>query len=343
MDPVTQGTLGAAAALAAVAPRCPLRWRTQAWLGALGGMAPDLDILIRSASDPLLAIEYHRHFTHSLAFVPVGGVLSGLPFLLLPQLRQHWRWVLLLTTIGYATHGLLDACTTYGTLLLWPFSDLRVSWHVISIIDPVFTLPLLGAVIWAARRRSATIIRAGSLFALLVLGYGLLQRERAYALQASAAEQRGHTIERSMVMPSFATHLSWRSLYLSDGQVYVDKIRVPWFGPRCLSPGQSVPLAPAPNPDELEPTVARAERLMRWFASDWVGYAQNDPTVLGDLRYSFSPREVNPIWGIRRLPVGAPAGEQHSIEWVNDNASREISWAAFFELVFEDAPDAVCF
>src|SRR5690606_29471703 len=61
------------------------------WLGALGGMAPDLDVIIRSASDPLLALEYHRHFTHSLAFIPIGGLLVAAPFLWLArdQPREH--------------------------------------------------------------------------------------------------------------------------------------------------------------------------------------------------------------------------------------------------------------
>jgi len=35
-------------------------------LGFLSGMAPDLDILIRSSTDPLLSLEYHRQFTHFL-------------------------------------------------------------------------------------------------------------------------------------------------------------------------------------------------------------------------------------------------------------------------------------
>jgi inner membrane protein len=342
VDPITQGTLGAAAALVFVGRRSPLRFSTQAWLGALSGMAPDLDVFIRSASDPLLAIEYHRHFTHSLAFIPVGGVLTGLPFLALPALRPHWRSVLLVTTIGLGTHGLLDACTTYGTLLWWPFSDHRASWNLISIIDPWFTLPLLVAVIWAVKRRSAAIINTGFALAMLIMGYGFVQRERASSVQRSVAASRGHVIERAMVMPSFANHQSYRSLYLAAGQVYVDKVRVPWFGPRCVSPGRAVPLAPPPA-DGLHPVAARGERLMRWFASDWVGYASEDPYVLGDLRYSFAPQDVEPIWGIRRVPVDAPPAQQDGVKWVNDNARRKVSWAAFVELVFEDAPDATCF
>ena len=40
--------------------------RFASFCGFIGGIAPDIDILIQSDSNPLLFIEYHRHFTHSL-------------------------------------------------------------------------------------------------------------------------------------------------------------------------------------------------------------------------------------------------------------------------------------
>ena len=75
MDPLTQGVLGAVlpqatAARALCAPGAGL-------LGFLAGMAADLDVLIRSSSDPLLFPEYHRQFTHSLMFIPSGAYLCA--------------------------------------------------------------------------------------------------------------------------------------------------------------------------------------------------------------------------------------------------------------------------
>ncbi|NBV42207.1 metal-dependent hydrolase, partial [bacterium] len=52
-----QGLLGAAAAQSVVRPEDQ---RPAFWLGLLGGMAPDLDVLIRSDIDPLLALQFHR-------------------------------------------------------------------------------------------------------------------------------------------------------------------------------------------------------------------------------------------------------------------------------------------
>ena len=69
MDPISQGIVGAVCARTA---RPGLSGDTLL-LGALAGMAPDLDVLIRSGTDPLLFLEYHRQFTHSIAFAPIGA------------------------------------------------------------------------------------------------------------------------------------------------------------------------------------------------------------------------------------------------------------------------------
>ena len=70
MDPLTQGALGAALPQSTAVRG---KYAGSAGLfGFLAGMAADLDVLIRSSSDPLLFLEYHRQFTHSLVFIPVG-------------------------------------------------------------------------------------------------------------------------------------------------------------------------------------------------------------------------------------------------------------------------------
>ena len=45
--------------------------------------------------------------------------------------------------------------TSYGTLLLWPFSAARVSRDAIAIVDPLFTFVLAAGLALAHIRRSA--------------------------------------------------------------------------------------------------------------------------------------------------------------------------------------------
>ena len=75
MDPISQGVIGASLAQSTVTNK---RYLIIAGIiGFLSGMAPDLDILIRSEQDPLLFLEYHRQFTHSLVFIPIGGLICA--------------------------------------------------------------------------------------------------------------------------------------------------------------------------------------------------------------------------------------------------------------------------
>jgi len=334
MDPITQGTLGAAAALAVFGERGKLSPALIGWVGALGGMAADLDVLIRSSSDPLLAVEYHRHFTHSLTFAPIGGALAALPWLVLKRVRENFRLVLGASVVGFLTHGPLDAFTTYGTLLFWPWSTQRVALSFISIVDLVFTIPLLIAVILAAQRGARTVARWGLLFAAVYLGLGAVQKGRAMDAQARLAERRGHHVERGEVFPSFMNLVAWRSIYQQHGRYYVDQVRVPFIGKNCTTTGSDLP--ESPNPHAKGPVAGRAHRLLRWFANGWVAKDPGDPTVLGDLRYSFLPFEASPIWGIR------VDEEADKVEWVNNRSKRAIRPADLRVLIFEDPPGSVC-
>lgn len=326
MDPLTQGLLGAAASQALLGKR--LGPGRAALLGAAGGMLPDADVLIRSSADPLLAIEYHRQFTHALSFIPIGGAIAALPFLLVPRMRADVKGVFAAAIAGYATHGLLDACTTYGTLLLWPFSNARIAWDWISIIDPIFTLALLIGVIVAIARSSRIPAIAGLLFCLSYIGFGAVQHSRALDVQLRLARLRGHEIVRGETFPTIGNNIVWRSLYSTGQTLHADRIRVPWFGRPGFSEGTSVPLVTEAHLEpELrsDPRIARDFRRFRWFSDGWVARAPDDQSVIGDARYSLRTDRFDPIWGIRFHP-----GEPVPTEWVNRTRDRELGVAGLW-------------
>ncbi len=45
--------------------------------------------------------------------------------------------------LAFLTHWLIDACTAYGTQIFEPFSRYRVAFNNISIVDPLYTVPML--------------------------------------------------------------------------------------------------------------------------------------------------------------------------------------------------------
>jgi inner membrane protein len=303
VDPVSQGVLGAAVAMLFSKPKTLSR---AAACGAIGGMAPDLDVFIRSNADPLLAIEYHRHFTHSLFFVPFGGLLVAIALWLLFFRKTSTFWhIYLFTTLGLATHGLLDVCTSYGTRLYWPLSNERVSWNVISIIDPIFTIPFLGFVIAGAVKKSCNMVRIGFAAAMLYLGYGYIKHEQVAEVVEQLAASRGHIVERMLLNPTIANNRLWRAVYQADGNYYVDAVLVPPFEAVKIHEGTSVPVI---DKETIFPEIA-ADSLQRkdilrfaYFSQDYIYIHPSDPTIISDLRYGTLPHDTYSMWGIRVNP-----------------------------------------
>ena len=91
MDPISQASFGAS--LSQSFAKDGSKQAVALFIGALAGMVPDLDILIQSAKDPILFLEYHRQFTHSLVFIPFGALICALVFY--PLIHSRWlqgRW-----------------------------------------------------------------------------------------------------------------------------------------------------------------------------------------------------------------------------------------------------------
>lgn len=301
MDAITQGLLGAAAAQALlqryVGPR--------AWLyGAIGGMAPDLDILIRS-DDPLVGLTYHRHFTHSLSFIPIGGPLSALPWIVRKVHRARWRQIVTATTVGYATHALLDAFTTYGTQLLWPMSDMRVAWNMVSIIDLLFSVPLAIGVVMTARRDRRRPVIIALAWCAAYMTWGGVQRSRAIAAATVMAQERGHTPERIEAFPNAFSNVAWRTAYQYEQTIVVDWVRTPWLSSVQPHAGDRIAVAteqtlPAAVRDD--PRTLRAFRVFRWFADGWIAADPSTPGRYGDLRYGVGLGSVESMWVIGLRP-----------------------------------------
>lgn len=332
MDPVTQGALGAAFGQI---PARTTQLAKAACIGAVAGMAPDLDILIKSNVDPLLAIEFHRHFTHSLLFIPIGALLCSL--LLYALLGKLWnltfKTTLLWSFVGYATHALLDGCTSYGTQLFWPLSNRRFAWDTISVIDPLFTLPLLAAVIVAAWTRRRAIVFVGIAWVALYLGIGFVQHSRALTMGNELAMSRGHSPTRMEVKPSFANLVVWKLIYEFDERFYVAAVK-PGLTTQRVWPGDSVlkldlardlPWMPADSQQATD-----VERF-RWFSMDYLALDKNDPLKVVDIRYSMLPDQINPLWGI---VLSQEASNESHVKYAADRSGPSNALRKLLAMIF---------
>jgi len=299
MDIVTQGLLGATLAQAGSRRR---HARLATLVGFAAGLLADADAFINSANDPLLTLEFHRHFTHALVFIPVGAFIATAilwPFL---RGRLSFPWIYLYAFLGYATSGFLDACTSYGTHLLWPFTEQRIAWSIISIFDPVFSLTLILAILYGVVKKSPAAARFGLALALAYLGLGVVQHQRAEQAAGELAAARGHVAERLVVKPTMGNLWLWRSIYRNSDTFYVDAVRVGMSGPAQIYEGQTAPVFQTERDlPQISPGSVLSEDVRR-FSAFSEGYVVLDPArpdELGDVRYAMLPNTIRPLWGIR--------------------------------------------
>lgn len=303
MDPLSQAVVGASLS------QCFAKKQTlkiAAIAGVLGGVLPDIDVLIKSSADPLLGIEYHRHFTHSLIMVPVLAIPVALLVWYFSKKKLPLKEIYLYAFLGVLTHGLLDSCTSYGTQLFWPFSNMRVAWNNIAIIDPLFTLPALVGVIWAERIKNLRLARFTFAYMIAYLLLGVYQREVATSVAKELASKRAHNYVRIEAKPSIGTLALWRTFYETpEGIFHVDAVNtVPFIGAKIYE-GSSIEkwtpekLTPVPDADS---TLAKDIARFNWFSDDYLVEKSSFPIVIGDLRYATIPNTLEPLWGISFNP-----------------------------------------
>ena len=201
--------------------------------------------------------------------------------------------------LGYATHGMLDACTSYGTQLLWPFSNERFAFNTISIIDPLFTVPLLVLVALGLRRKNPLFGQAALVWVLAYQSLGVYQHLRVAEAGEELARQRGQTPLRLEVKPRFGNLLLWKVIYEVDDGFYTDAVRA---GPELtVYPGEFVAkLDIERDLPWLDADSQQARDLARfnWFSQGYLSLDPANPLRVIDMRYSLVPNEARGMWSI---------------------------------------------
>lgn len=237
----------------------------------LASNLPDIDIVLWARSDASYLL-FHRGFTHSL----LG--LAVLPPLLAAALwwgldrRTSLRWLVVLCWAGAFLHVLYDLLTSWGTMLLYPFSVARLALHWIFIVDlATWVLPCL-AILAAWRRpersRAAAVLFLAALAVYAALA-GLAHREVRQAVVEAEREQ-GRAVAESYALPLFGAPWRWQGIAVA-----------PQSAPEPRLARYSV--------SGIPPRVDPPERIVRGFDDPWVRRALATPPGQAYLWWSAVP------------------------------------------------------
>jgi len=198
---------------------------------------PDLDFVIGFVG-PVEYVLAHRGVTHSLILLPAWALLYS--WILAKLLREPggWRALYGVTALALFAHIVGDLITSFGTIILAPFSDWRAGIGTTFIIDLWFSgIIAAGLIASGFFYRSRIPALAASLVLGAYVGFQYVQKQRATELGLEYARSKGMQQARVTVHARPVSPFNW-TVFVSDDEshrfAHVNLVRKE---PRRYAPG----------------------------------------------------------------------------------------------------------
>lgn len=297
MDPVTHGLVGATSAQLFSDKDT---FRTASFIGFIAALAPDLDVFLGSASNPLLTLELHRHFTHSFIFIPFGALIISLILWFFVKKRISFKHTYLFSLLGYSTAGLMDYITSYGVYLFWPFLDERYALNIVSVFDPLLSIGLLitASIALYKKKKAYSYGLAGWLF--LYLCFAGIQKSRVEHIATDVLLAENDSNSELIIKPTIGNQILWSVRYVEDGEICSSGIRTRLFSTSIVYEGECTVLVDWNSTYKSFNGTVMYKDIERFsvLSDGLLVEHPNHPNVLGDPRYSMLPTTTSPLWGI---------------------------------------------
>lgn len=284
MDSITHIALGACMGEAFAGKQ--LGRKAMLW-GALAQSIPDIDFMAATWMDTTSNLLAHRGFTHSLLFCTIITPLFALASEKLhrPHKISFKRWLAFFGAVIFI-HVFLDAFNSYGVGWFEPFSHQRISFNVIYVADPFFSIwPGLAFValllVKRPHRRRRQIWMAGLALSFIYLGYCgvnkiIINRQ---VTEMFAAQHIRH--EKYFTTPAPLQSWLWYVVAASDSGFYIGYHSI--FDEKGYASLHYFPK----NEQMLDSLKDRPDvhRLLRFSQGYYTVEEWNDTLVFNDLRF----------------------------------------------------------
>lgn len=181
------------------------------------------------------------------------------------------------------THPILDCFTTYGTQIFLPFSNYRVSFNNISVVDPIYTVPFLLTIIIASFYSRNSLFRqrlvwagitVSSIYMVLTIGNKL----RINSIFNNTLVENGIAFDKYLTSPSILNNVLWYGCAMTK-----DTIHFGFYS--LLDKEKKFQLMSMPiHEDWLQPASDdKVINTLKWFSN---GYYSVIRTKAGSLQFN---------------------------------------------------------
>jgi inner membrane protein len=195
------------------------RWGTIA--GVAGSVLPDVDGILGIFLGTEFMIKYHRNLTNSIFFAFPISVLFAWLFVRLSGIKKFWSFFFLFV-VEILAHTFMDLITSYGTMILSPFSNNRFTVDWVFIIDPylslTFLLPIIALSIW--KKRANVIARISVILAVLYISLCAYNHSWALNLTKKYSTEKGLVAQRVASLPQPLSPFHWGNYILTEERIY---------------------------------------------------------------------------------------------------------------------------
>jgi inner membrane protein len=233
------------------------------------------------------------------------------------------EWYLLFF-LAFFTHFSLDCFTAYGTQIFLPFSNLRVAFNTISVVDPAYTLPFLICVIIVALLRRGSRVRSvvnwlGIGLSSAYMLFTVFNRQHVDGVFSRALESRNIDVDRQRVGPVILQNVLWSCVAESDEAFYIGLYSLFDSNPYM----HWINVLPK-NKDAIQILEPSPEyQTLRWFSDGYLQVADRDTTYeLFDLRFGMMTDTITNESDFVFRFVLHPAGDEMEFSQVRNGQMR---------------------
>jgi inner membrane protein len=267
------------------------KWGTIA--GVSASIFPDVDLVLSPFLSTESMLKYHRHLTNSAFLViPFSLLFAGL-FVKISGVRRFWTFFLI-CAVEILAHTFLDLITSYGTMILSPFSNYRFTLDWVFIVDlflvSTFLFPMIALHMW--KRRGQTLARVSVVLAALYISLCAYNHSWALSLAKGYARQKDLAIETVSSLPQPLSPFNWGNYIITEKKIYQGFVNL--IGAEDKSTGEG---------NFLSRFLSRYQPIPRLQYTQWDRF-DNSPWVEKALMLD----EVRTFYWFARFPVARERG-----------------------------------